>query len=66
MIVRTANQHNTQMDRMMSLKVKPQLTQKTLRNNNKKKVIRMRKLNQMEMMFKQHNNLGYSGSWTRI
>ena len=51
MAARTADQNITQMNKMMSLKMEPQLTQKTMRNDNKKKVIRMRKLNQMVRMF---------------
>ena len=62
--LRVANQHDTQMNKMMSLKVKPQFTQKSFRNNSKKKVIRMRKLTQKrrknsnQRKFHQHSDLG--------
>ena len=68
MTVRAANQHNTQLNKMMSLKVMPQLTQKTPRYSNNKKFIQMRKLTQMrrknskQRKFHQHNDLGQSGN----
>ena len=65
MAARPADQHNTQMNKMMPLKMKPQLAQKTMRSN-KKMLIWTRKLDQMVRILKQLKDLECSGSCMRI